>query len=261
MTASTENSTKPMTDRNIRLLLAYDGTGFSGWQRQQTRPTVQGTIETALAKLHKHPVALTGAGRTDAGVHAAGQTAHFLTDIRTMQAERFVPALNSLLPQDVRILHAQESRLDFHARFDATARTYRYRFICGRRGLPQELRYGLQLRRRPQPRLLNEYAGLLRGELDCSVFAAPGDPSKSRNRYLFGAGFFIQDDALIFEITANAFLWKMVRSIAGTLLDCEARSLPPEAFRDIIASGDRRRAGPTVPPQGLSLWKVTYYEG
>jgi tRNA pseudouridine38-40 synthase len=249
-----------MTDRNIRLLLAYDGTDFSGWQRQESRRTVQGTIESALENLHKHPVRLTGSGRTDAGVHAAGQIAHFYTDIRNIPPDRFVPALNGLLPQDVRVLHAQESRYDFHARFDAKSRTYRYRFICGRHGLPQELRYGLQLRRYPRQSLLNSYARLFRGELDCSVFAVPGDPSKSRSRYLFGAFFFIQGDALIFEITANAFLWKMVRSVAGTLLHYEEKGLPPEEFKKILASGDRRRAGPTVPPQGLSLWKVTYYE-
>ncbi|MDR2484171.1 MAG: tRNA pseudouridine(38-40) synthase TruA, partial [Treponema sp.] len=182
------------------------------------------------------------------------------TSIRNMAPERFVPALNRLLPQDVRILAAQEAGYDFHARFDAKARTYRYHFICGRHGLPQELRYSLQLRRRPRLDLLNDYVRLFRGELDCSVFAVPRDPSKSRSRYFFGASFFIQGDMLIFEITANAFLWKMVRSVAGTLLHYEEQGLPPEEVKRIIASGDRGLAGPTAPPQGLSLWKVTYYE-
>ncbi|MDR2536145.1 MAG: tRNA pseudouridine(38-40) synthase TruA [Treponema sp.] len=246
--------------RNIRLLIAYDGTDFSGWQRQNRNRTVQGTLETALEKLHKHSVSTAGSGRTDAGVHAAGQTAHFYTDIQNIQAERFVPALNGLLPQDLRILHAQESRYDFHARFDAKSRTYRYCLICGRRGLPQELRYGLQIWRRPRLDLLNAYARLLRGELDCSVFAVPGDPSKSRSRCFFGASFFMQGDTLVFEITANAFLWKMVRSIVGTLLYYEEKALPPIEFKYILSSGDRRLAGPTAPPQGLTLWKVRYYE-
>ncbi|MDR0524602.1 MAG: tRNA pseudouridine(38-40) synthase TruA [Spirochaetaceae bacterium] len=244
--------------RNIRLLLAYDGTDFSGWQRQPGQRTVQGAVERALEKLHKHPVGLAGAGRTDAGVHAAGQTAHFHTDIQSMAPDRFARALNGLLPQDVRVLRSQEERPDFHARFDAKARTYRYRLICGRRGLPQELRYGLQMWRHPRQAWLNAYARLLRGEMDCSIFAVPRDSSKSRCRYFFGAGFFIQGDALIFEITANAFLWKMVRSVLGTLLYYEELGLSPEAFREILLSGNRRLAGPTVPPQGLSLWKVTY---
>lgn len=250
--------------RTIALLIAYDGTDFAGWQRQdrqgrEKNRTVQGTLEGALEKLHKHPVSLTGSGRTDAGVHAAGQTAHFYTDIRTIPPERFVPALNSLLPQDVRVLRAWQAQADFHARFDAKSRTYRYRLICGRHGLPQELRYSLQLWRYPRLDVLNGYARLLRGELDCSLFAVSRDPSKSRSRYLFGSSFFIQGDTLIFEITANAFLWKMVRSILGTLLFYEEKGLPPEDFKRLLASGDRRLAGPTVPPQGLSLWKVAYY--
>jgi tRNA pseudouridine38-40 synthase len=247
-----------MTDRNISLVIAYDGTDFSGWQRQNGARTVQGILEAALEKLHKHPVSLAGSSRTDAGVHAAGQTAHFHTDIQNIQADRFRPALNGLLPQDVRVLLAQERRSGFHARFDAKSRTYRYRFICGRPGLPQELRYALQLWRYPRQTLLNEYAGLLRGEMDCSVFAAPDDPGKSRNRYIFGAFFFMHCGDLVFEITANAFLRKMVRSIVGTLLYCEERGLSPADFRNIVLSGDRRLAGPTAPPQGLSLRQVRY---
>ena len=142
--------------RNIRLLIAYDGTGFSGWQRQKRkisagdsisaggsasrggpgRRTVQGELEAALEKIHKETVHLTGSGRTDAGVHAAGQTANFYTSISGMEAGRFVPALNGILSRDIRILEAREAAPDFHARFDAKARTYRYHFICGRPAYP-----------------------------------------------------------------------------------------------------------------------------
>ncbi|MDR0554918.1 MAG: tRNA pseudouridine(38-40) synthase TruA [Treponema sp.] len=246
--------------RTIRLHIAYDGTDFSGWQRQRKERTVQGVLEDALRRIHKEPVNLTGSGRTDAGVHAVGQVAHFYTGIAGMGAERFVPALNSLLPQDVRVLESRETPPGFHARFDAKARTYRYHFICGRSALPHELRYALQLWRRPRLDLLNDYCRFLRGEIDCTVFAVPGDPSKSRSRHISGACFFIQGDKLVFEIRANAFLWKMVRSIAGTLLHCEERAVPPEAFNGILHSGDRNRAGPTLPPQGLFLWKIDYYQ-
>ncbi|MDR1948602.1 MAG: tRNA pseudouridine(38-40) synthase TruA [Spirochaetaceae bacterium] len=261
--------------RNIRLLVAYDGTGFSGWQRQDKKApageapggfaeqnrTVQGTLEQALARIHKHPVNLTGAGRTDAGVHAAGQVANFYTDIAGMGAERFVPALNSLLPPDLRVLEGRETIPDFHARFDASARTYRYHFICGRPALPHESRYGLQLWRRPRIALLNAYARQLLGERDCSVFAASGGAAASRSRNISGASFFIRGDTLIFEIRANAFLWKMVRSVAGTLLFYEERGIRGEAFRDMLQSGDRKLAGPTLPPRGLFLWKVDYSRG
>jgi tRNA pseudouridine38-40 synthase len=254
--------------RNIKLLIAYDGTDFSGWQRQGggeggrgRERTVQAVIEAALEKIHKQPIRLTGSGRTDAGVHAAGQAANFYTTIKRMDAERFVPALNSLLPQDIRVLEARETLPDFHSRFDARSRTYRYRLICGRAALPHELRYSLQLWRRPRLDLLNDYARLFRGEMDCSLFAWPRDPSESRSRHFFHAGFFPEGDSLIFEIKANAFLWKMARSIVGTLLHCEEQGVPPEELKQLIAGGERSRAGPTVPPAGLFLWKVEFFRG
>jgi tRNA pseudouridine38-40 synthase len=245
--------------RTIKLLIAYDGTDFCGWQRQADSRTVQGVIEDALESMHRHPVALAGSGRTDSGVHAAGQAASFRTDIASIQPPRFVPALNGLLPQDVRILEASEASPDFHARFDARMRTYRYFFICGRQALPHESRYALQLWRSPRIDLLNAYCRLLPGERDCSIFAGAGDSSKSRSRYIAHAAFFMDGSRLVFEISANAFLWKMVRSIAGTFLHYEERDTPPELLRDIIASGRRELAGPTLPPHGLFLWKVEYY--
>jgi tRNA pseudouridine38-40 synthase len=263
--------------RTIKLLIAYDGTDFCGWQRQDGpaaaggnvherpgRRTVQEAVESALAKMHGHPVVLTGAGRTDSGVHAAGQAASFRTGIGSIRPERFVPALNGMLPNDVRILESSEAAADFHARFDARQRTYRYHCICGRPALPHESRYALQLWHYPRIELLNAYCRLLAGERDCSTFAASerGAEStgagKSRSRYISQAAFFMEGGRLVFEISANAFLWKMVRSVAGTFLHYEERCTPPEHMRDIIASGDRSLAGPTLPPQGLFLWKVDY---
>jgi tRNA pseudouridine38-40 synthase len=244
--------------RTIKLLIAYDGTDFCGWQRQAGQRTVQEVIETALKQMHRHYVTLTGSGRTDSGVHAAGQVAHFQTDIENIKPDRFVPALNGLLPHDVRILESSEAPADFHARFDARMRTYRYFFICGRQALPHESRYALQLWRSPRIDLLNAYCRLLPGERDCTIFAGAGDTSKSRSRYIFHTAFFTEGSRLVFEISANAFLWKMVRSITGTFLHYEEIGAPPELLRDIIASGNRGRAGPTLPPEGLFLWKVDY---
>jgi tRNA pseudouridine38-40 synthase len=122
-----------------------------------------------------------------------------------------------------------------------------------------ETRYKLQLWRRPRIDLLNDYARFLKGETDCTLFANPNDPSVSRSRYIFQAWFFMQNDTLVFEMSANAFLWKMVRSITGTLLYCEEKNIPPEKFRAMMQSGDRSLAGPTLPPQGLFLWNVDYY--
>ena len=247
-----------MENRNIRLLIAYDGTDFCGWQRQAEDRTVQGVIEDALEKIHGAPVNLTGCGRTDTGVHAAGQVANFYCGLNSMASDRFVPALNSLLPQDVRILNAREESGDFHARFSARARTYRYHFICRRPAMPHERRYNVWLPRFPRPEVLNAYGRLLLGETDCSIFAASGDMSKSRNRYIYSAFFYFEGERLIFEITANAFLRKMVRSVAGTFLHYEESDTTPEKLREIIASGQRSLSGPTLPPQGLFLWKVAY---
>jgi tRNA pseudouridine38-40 synthase len=251
--------------RNIKLIIAYDGTDYHGWQRQlpalqdaKSLGTIQGAVEAALEKLHKHPVILTGSGRTDSGVHAAGQAANFYTDIGSMAAPRFVPALNSILPPAIRVLSSEEAPPGFHARFDARSRTYRYFFICGREVFPAGRPCALRLRRVPRIALLNEYARLFRGEMDCSAFASSGDASKSRSRYLYNACFFMEQGRLVFEIRANAFLWKMVRSVAGTMLLYEERGAGPEDFRRLAASGRRADAGPTLPPQGLFLWQVEY---
>jgi tRNA pseudouridine38-40 synthase len=240
------------------MVIAYDGTDFSGWQRQRESRTVQGEMEKALARMHGGEVRITGSGRTDAGVHAAGQAANFYTGLG-MAAERFVPALNGLLSPDVRVLSARETRPDFHARFDASMRTYRYFFVCGRGLLPHERRYAVHLKNCPRLPLLNSYGAELLGERDCSVFAGAGDSSASRMRHIRAAHFFIEDGKLVFEISANAFLFRMARSVAGTMLICEKKGMSPAGFRDVADSRERKYAGPTLPPQGLWLWKIDYY--
>jgi tRNA pseudouridine38-40 synthase len=245
--------------RNVRLLISYDGTDFAGWQRQSRDRSVQGALETALESLHGHPVALHGSGRTDAGVHAAGQVANFRTSIERIPIPKFVPALNAKLPPDVRVLAAEAAADDFHARFDAKSRLYRYFVIAGRPALAHERRYAWQLWRRPDLALMNAYAASLLGETDCSTFASPQDASKSRHRHISLARWLPTPDGLVFEIAANAFLWKMVRSIVGSLLHYEERGLAPARFAEIVASGDRKSAGPTAPPEGLFLWSVDYY--
>ncbi|MCL2411701.1 MAG: tRNA pseudouridine(38-40) synthase TruA [Treponema sp.] len=252
-------------DRNIKLLIAYDGTDFCGWQRQEKQRTVQEVIEKALKKLHGKKLNLTGSGRTDTGVHAVGQTANFYTDMSGIPAERFSHALNSLLPHDVRILESCETDSNFHARFSAKSRLYRYQFICRTKAgfgfcppLPHENRYNIFLHHFPNIELLNTYGRLILGETDCSIFAGARDASKSKNRYIYSSLFFVEQDRLIFEIRANAFLRSMVRSIAGTFLHYEKRKTPPQELAKIIASGERSLAGTTLPPQGLFLWKVEY---
>ena len=248
------------SSRNIRLLIAYDGTDFAGWQKQAAPSrTVQDEIEKALEKIHKAKIKLTGSGRTDAGVHAAGQVANFYTSINSIKAHKFIPALNRLLPSDIRIIEASETHHDFHSRFDAKYRSYRYYIIPCCSALPWELRYAWQIWRKPSLEKLNELAGLLHGELDCTLFSVPQDKSLSRSRYIKNAVFWADGKTIVFEITANAFLWKMARSVIGTLLFYEEKNISINEFKAILNSGNRSLAGPTAPAHGLFLWNIGYY--
>lgn len=250
--------------KNIHLTISYDGTNFCGWQRQDKaaagRPvrTVQGELEKALEKLAKEPVALIGSGRTDSGVHAYGQAANFFSPIASMEAEKYIPALNSLLPKDIRIRAARPVEQDFHSRFSAISRTYRY-FLYPETTPPAHLMaYTWPLRRRPNLRVLNQMAAHLQGEIDCTTFAAAGDESPSKFRYLESAVFYPEGSQLVFEITANAFLWKMVRSIVGSLIYYESQGRDGDFFKEILEKKDRSLAGPTAPAQGLFLWNVNF---
>lgn len=273
-----------MTSRNIKLVLSYDGTDFGGWQRQVNARSVQEELEKALAKMHGHPVPTVGAGRTDAGVHAMGQAANFYTDIASIPARKFVLALNRLLPPDLRVLESSEADRDFHARYDARLRRYRYFTLCGSVADPVRLRYAHHLRRIPDIESLNTMASLLIGENDFTTFSAARDPSANRSRYVHEAAFRWEDGFLVFQIAANAFLWRMVRSLVGSMFWLEAiakntvaksadakeaaASAPSgrqtsDAARTLMAealgSRDRSRAGPTAPAHGLFLWNVEYY--
>lgn len=254
----------PINDiRNILLTVSYDGRRFCGWQKQlqngqETFRTVQGELEKALFKLHKHKIDVNAAGRTDSGVHAVGQAVNFYTDIKKIPAENFIPALNSILPCDIRIVNSQEVSKLLHARFNALFRTYRYYIKCGNRVPAHEMPYCWNIRRYPDITTLNSLASCLHGEMDCSVFSVSGDQSLSTSRYIKHAVFFEEKDCLVFEISANAFLWKMVRSILGTILYCEENNVIADDFKILIADKKRKSVFPTAPPEGLFFWSVEY---
>ncbi|PIE98474.1 MAG: tRNA pseudouridine(38-40) synthase TruA [Treponema sp.] len=250
-------------NRNILLTVSYDGTNFHGWQKQtkqgvETFRSVQGEIEKALHKIHKHHVELFGSGRTDSGVHAIGQAANFFTDIKNIPVNNFIPALNSSLPKDIRITDVIEVSNDFNARFSAKSRTYRYFINCKKYPPAHELTYSWNIRYQPDIKKLNRMANYLKGELDCTTFSAAGDMSKSKSRYLHKAVFFFENELLVFEIQANAFLWKMVRSITGTILDLEKKNASSNEFKKALDSRNRRMAGVTAPANGLFLWKIEF---
>lgn len=259
-----------MTSRNILLTISYDGTDFCGWQRQDTKEgkeaerTVQGEIEKALAKVHKQPVILYGSGRTDSGVHAYGQAANFESPIQSIPPQNYVNALNAFLSQDVRILESKEVPADFNARFSATSRVYRYFIAFGKANPASSTRFTWYVKGyEPNLERLNAFASCLRGELDCTSFAYSKDESVSPNRYIDNAHFFMQkdlwgNDLLVFEIEANAFLWKMVRTITGTLINLDKENKPEDSMKKILEAKDRSKAGVTAPPNGLFLYKINF---
>lgn len=256
--------------QNILLKISYDGTDFCGWQRQDHEDkkafvrTVQQEIEDALEKIHKQKTVIYGSGRTDSGVHALAQAANFYSPIESMKGENYVRALNSFLPKDIRILDAKVVDQDFNARFSATSRTYRYFISYGNTQNAAMTRYTWNVHHVPDIENLNEMAALLKGEMDCASFTASGDESLSTFRYLEHARFFEQESfpdknrLVVFEIKANAFLWKMVRTIAGTLIDLDKNGKGPEDFDRIIQAKDRKAAGVTAPPDGLFLYEISF---
>lgn len=256
-----------VTMTNILLTISYDGTDFCGWQRQdksaggQPVRTVQGEIECALEKMFRSHINLYGSGRTDSGVHAAGQAANFLSPVDSIPEKNYVRALNGLLPQDIRIMDAKKVDDDFNARFNATSRMYRYFIRTGSVPLAKDTRFVWYIPNRPDIDKLNEMCSFLHGELDCATFSAAGDQSVSTKRYIDSARFFVDSfdkDVLVFEIEANAFLWRMIRSLTGTLIQCEQKGKPPLFFKEILDSCDRSRALMTAPPTGLFLWTIKF---
>jgi len=245
-------------ERNIKLVVSYDGTEYSGWQIQSKDSSIQGEIQKALESLHVRPISLTGAGRTDSGVHASGQVSNFYTEKDNIPAAKFRDALNARLPGDIRVLLSTEVQLSFHSRRDALERQYEYRLYHGE-VLPSHAgRYTWQISRMPSLKLLNDIASVICGTHDFTTFAAAGDASSSRARCINHAVFLSEGPYILFRINGNAFLWRMVRSLLGTIINLGNRGGTPAQMRGILESCDRNQAGPTAPPRGLFLTKVIY---
>ncbi|RKX77996.1 MAG: tRNA pseudouridine(38-40) synthase TruA [Spirochaetes bacterium] len=249
-----------MGQRNIRVVLAYDGNGFYGWQYQKKGRTVQGVLMEALARMHHHPIKIYGSSRTDSGVHATGQVANFITDISSIKGREFARAINSYLPSDIKVLGSEEVDMNFHSRFNAKRRTYKYQLLTAEVCPPQYRNYCFLLKRRPDVMLLNRYAASIVGSRDFTTFSAAGDRSNSKVREVYEASFYIESPYLIFKITANAFLWKMVRSILGTMLELEKCGRDEKVMEELLAARDRNLAGETMPARGLFLTRVEYDE-
>lgn len=242
----------------IALGIEYDGSRYHGWQTQQAGvASVQGRVDAAVSSVAGHPVTVVCAGRTDAGVHACGQVVHFDTTA-DRDPRGWLMGSNSHLPDDIVVRWAQPVADDFHARFSAYARRYRYLI------LNQPVRPGLLGRQvtwqfRPLDAVrMHESAQCLVGEHDFSSFRAAGCQSNTPMRYVSDVAVSRQGELVVVDIRANAFLHHMVRNITGMLMAVGSGALPPERVREVLALRDRRAAPATAPPYGLYLVQVDY---
>lgn len=263
-TNTTKGETLNPPTRNIKLLIAYDGTGYGGWQRQNNAKTIQGEIEQRLVLMTGEPIFLHGAGRTDAGVHAAGMVAHFHCRSR-ISTNAFLKGLNSLLPPAIRILEANEVDTQFHARFSAKGKTYIYHLYTGEVQLPHQRLYTLH-----HPPLLTKEAmitsmQMLIGTHDFSSFEASGSRDihasggRGAVRTMYQA-FFAQSapHLFYFQFTGDGFLRHMVRNLVGTLLETGMGRRSAVSFAQTLQDRKRSSAGPTAAAHALTLAKVLY---
>ena len=254
--------------RNIKLILAYDGTDYAGWQRQLGQPSIQQVVEEALARITQVPVILHGAGRTDAGVHAEGMTANFQTE-SLIPLAGLVKGLNSMLPQAIRVLAAEKVANDFHARYNATGKVYVYTFMAAEIMPPCARLYAAQVRGKFDLAAVQLCLPMLTGTHDFSSFETAGSRDlsltggKGAVRTIFTARLAAEGkdgDGWLYRLTigGDGFLRHMVRNIVGTLFAVGRGRLTPLDFQKIVAARDRSQAGMTAPARGLTLKTVLY---
>lgn len=249
--------------RNLKLILSYDGSEYSGWQIQPDAATIQGTLAAAIGRLTGEKVLPQGSGRTDAGVHALAQVATFST-ASTVPVENFVKALNDVLPPSIRVLESVEVPVDFHARKSARAKTYRYRILRSLICSPFIARYVWHFPYPLDEDRMAKAAALVVGERDFTSFAAV-DPERGREdselsnvRTIMESCWERDVDELIYTIRGNGFLHHMVRNLVGTFVVVGKGTLQADDIVRILESRNRSSAGPTAPASGLCLVAVEY---
>lgn len=245
-----------------KLIISYDGTHYSGWQVQNNGLAIQPLVQKALATVLRHPLDLTGSGRTDAGVHALGQTAHFDSEL-SFDPRRLRLSLNALLPPDIRILSIDPAAPDFHARYSASSKIYYYHLHLDPVADPTTRLYRHHVFGPCDLSLMKEAIPQFLGKHDFSSFAnEPGKGSASRDpvRTLSRIDIVPEPGGVRLEFEGSGFLYKMVRNLVGTLLDVAAKRIQPSDIPVILQAKDRRRAGPAAPPNGLFLVSVNYQD-
>lgn len=244
--------------QNFKLTITYDGGAYQGWQVQPRGATIQGAIEDALQVMTRQKVRLVASGRTDAGVHALGQVAHFNCPTN-LEAQALQNGLNSLLPPDIVIMACEAVPDSFHARYDAKRKHYRYRILNCRLPIAIGRQYVWQVHPRLDVGAMNAAAAHLIGRYDFSAFESTGSPRAHSIRQVTRAEFLPQpNDIFHFEIEAGGFLKQMVRNIVGTLVQVGLGRMHVDDVPRILAAQDRRQAGPAAPASGLFLVRVFY---
>lgn len=244
--------------KRMKAIVSYDGTNFAGYQSQPDMRTVQAEIDKVLVKLHKNPLShAVASGRTDAGVHALGQVIHFDTPLDL--GDRWLMALNVLLPKDVRITAVEQTSEDFHARYGAKGKTYRYKWSYGELQSPFERNFAVHLGRwKPDVKRMNAGAAYLIGTHDFTSFCSAKTATSNKVRTIRKLTLERHQDELILEVEGDGFLYNMVRTIAGALLAVGIGWDEPEDIQKILEAKDRQRAGKTAAAHGLYLLEVTY---
>lgn len=243
--------------KRIMLTIAYDGTAYFGWQKQEGMPTVEQRVMDAIGKLTGESVELIGASRTDAGVHALGNVAVFDTNA-TIPGERYTPALNSFLPEDIRVMASKETEAEFHPRFDAHSKRYEYHIITGPVANPLETRYAHYVREKLDVEAMKRMAEDFVGEHDFTSFCAAGAQVKSKVRTVNLAEVTEQNGHIVIAVEGDGFLYNMIRIFAGTLLAAGLHRIDAGSMPDILSAKDRSFAGPTAPACGLRLCFIRY---
>jgi len=237
--------------------MEYDGSDFHGWQKQVNTRTVQGELEKAVNIITREDITVTGSGRTDAGVHALAQTAHFICRSR-LSASEMQNALNSLTAKDVTIHSCQITDPDFHARFSAKKKTYRYHILNSALPSPIKSRYSWHLAKPLDLEAMIQAVQLIKGKKDFKSFEATGSPRNTTIRTISKADFTVIDEMITFDIEADGFLRYMVRNIMGTLVEVGLNKISALQVEKILNAYNRKLAGATAPAKGLFLIKVDY---
>lgn len=244
--------------QRYKCVISYDGSGFSGYQVQPNKRTVQSELEAMLAKMHKGASAkVVGSGRTDAGVHAKGQVIHFDSPL-AISEQKWEIAMNSMLPEDISVLSVLKVDASFHARFDAVGKEYRYMLHLSPRRDPFLRKFACHYPYGLNVDSMREASKFFLGTHDFTSFCSAKTEVEDKIRTIEAIDFISGDDLLTLRFVGNGFLYNMVRILVGTLLAVGSGDFSPEDIPAILEKKDRRFAGKTAPAQGLYLWKVFY---